>query len=37
MDGETIILPDHVQQRVDELSPMMQELKEQDANKKTDT
>jgi len=37
MNGETIILPDHVQKRVDELSPKMQELKEQEANKKTDT
>uniref|UniRef100_J3LH48 Uncharacterized protein n=1 Tax=Oryza brachyantha TaxID=4533 RepID=J3LH48_ORYBR len=36
MDGETIILPEHVQKRVDELCPSLQKIKEQEANKKTD-
>ena len=32
MDDETILLPDHVQQEIDELSPTMQQLKQQDPN-----
>ena len=39
MDGDTIILPPHVQSKIDEISPRAQEIKkeQEDAKKKSDT